>query len=240
MAAGSLQDLKGNLMINYYILDTETTGLSVDAHEINQVSVLRVIDKEQLSLQIKVKHPHVYSAQALEVQGITPADLRNGVPIEEAIEAIDMFLKEDGQTQAHRCIIAHNAPFDRKFIHRAWDRASKEFPADLWLCTQSFAKRHVAKHRNGEKIAQAQVDAGVEIKRDKYGALKPKFGLNNFMLGIGLTPKIGAHSAEVDVQNTIELYHWLMNSNTEHVSLIGRVPHKEVVDGDDSIDIDDI
>ena len=187
-----------------------------------------------------MKRPHIYSVQALEVQGITIDDLKKGIPIEQAIEAIETFMKEDGQTQAHRCVIAHNAPFDRKFIHRAWDKAGKEFPADLWLCTQSFAKRHVQKHRNGEKIAQAQVDAGVEIKRDKYGALKPKFGLNNFMLGVGLMPKVGAHSAEVDVQNTIELYSWLMNSNTEHVSLIGRVPHKEVIVGDDSLDIDDI
>lgn len=234
----SLQTLKGNLMIHYYILDTETTGLSVDAHEINQVSVMRVIDREQLSLQIKVKHPHVYSIQALEVQGITPDDLKKGVPVEEVVESVDMFLKEDGQTAAHRCIIAHNAPFDRKFIHRAWDRLGKEFPADLWLCTQSFAKRHVKKHNNGEKIAEAQVKCGVDIKRDKCGALKPKFGLNNFMVGVGLTPKIGAHSAEVDVQNTVELYQWLMNSNTEHVSLIGRVPQKDAPTQD--LDIDDM
>jgi hypothetical protein len=60
------------------------------------------------------------------------------------------------------------------------------------------------------------------------------------MVGVGLVPKLGAHSAEVDVQNTIELYNWLMNSHTEHVSLIGRVPHKEAVVGDDSPDIDDI
>jgi len=228
------------MSINYYIIDTETSGLSVDVHEINQISVLRVIDKEQLTLQVKVRHPHVYSPQALEVQGITPSDLKIGVPIEEAVESVDMFLKEDCKTQAHRCIIAHNAPFDRKFIHRAWDLCGKEFLADLWLCTQSFSKRHVAKHRNGEKIAQAQVQAGIDIKRDKYGALKPKFGLNNFMIGVGLTPKVGAHSAEVDVQNTIELYSWLMNSNTEHVSLISRDPHKEVVVGNDSLDIDDI
>lgn len=226
------------MSICYYIADTETTGLSVDAHEINQISVMRVIDREQLSLQIKVKHPHVYSIQALEVQGITPDDLKIGIPIEEAIEAVNMFLAEDGQTPAHRCIIAHNAPFDRKFIHRAWDRAGKELPADLWLCTQSFSKRHVAKHRNGEKIAEAQVKGGIDIKRDKYGSLKPKFGLNNFMIGVGLTPKIGAHSAEVDVQNTVELYNWLMNSNTEHVSLINRAPQKDAPAAD--LDIDDI
>jgi DNA polymerase III epsilon subunit-like protein len=225
--------------INYFILDTETTGLSSEINEINQISVMRVSDKTQITLQIKVKHPHVYSPQALEVQGITPDDLKKGITIEEAVELVEAFLKEDGQTQAHRCIIAHNAPFDRKFVHRAWDSVGKEFPADLWLCTQSFSKRHVQKHRNGEKIAKAQVDNGIDIKRDKYGALKPKFGLNNFMVGNGLVPKVGAHSAEVDVQNTYDLYHWLMSSNTEYVSLISRVPHKDAV-SQDNLDVDDI
>ena len=226
-------------MIHYYCLDTETTGLNCETNEINQISVMRVADKKQISLQIKVKKPHIYSPQALEVQGITPDDLKKGIKIEEAIDALGKFFDEDGQTQAHRCIVAHNAPFDRKFVHKAWDGCSKEFPADLWICTQSFAKRHVAKHRNGEKIAEAQVKFGVDIKRDKFGALKPKFGLNNFMVGVGLTPKIGAHSAEVDVQNTVSLYNWLMNSNTEHVSLIERRPHKDPPP-QDSLDIDDI
>lgn len=226
-------------MINYYIADTETTGLAVDIHEINQISVLRVSDKKQLSLQIKVKKPHIYNAQALEIQGITPADLKKGITLEDAVAQIDNFLLEDGQTAAHRCMIAHNAPFDRKFIHRAWDSIGKKLPADLWFCTQSFAKRHVQKHRNGAKIAEAQVKAGVDIKKDKSGSLKPKFGLNNFMMGVGLVPKIGAHSAEVDVQNTDVLYNWLINSNTEFVSLISRVPHQEVLAGAE-LDIDDV
>jgi DNA polymerase III epsilon subunit-like protein len=226
-------------MLNYYILDTETLGLNCDFHEINQISVMRVADKEQLTLQIKVKHPNSYNQQALDIQGITPADLLIGVPLEEAVESVDLFLGEDGKTKAHRCIVAHNAPFDRKFVYKAWDTVNKEFQADLWMCTQSFAKRYVQKHRTSEKIAKAQVNGGIDgIKNDKQGNIKPKFGLNNFMIGVGLKPKNGAHQAEVDVQNTLELYNWLMNSNTEHVSLISRVPHKEVIVGD--VDIDDI
>jgi len=225
-------------MILYYILDTEVTGLSVDAHEINQLSVMRVADQEQLSIQIKVKKPHVYNPQSLEIQGITPSDLREGVPVEEAVEMVEMFLAEDSKTKAHRCIVAHNAPFDRKFVHRAWDNLKREFPADLWMCTQSFARRYMKKHGTGEKIAKAQLSAGVDgMKKDKQGKLKAKYGLNNFMIGIGIAPKDGAHRAEVDVQNTLELYNWLMNSNTEHVSLIDRIPHKETQP--DDLDIND-
>lgn len=213
-------------MINYYILDVETVGLSVDVHEINQLSVRRVQDGEQLNLQIKVKKPHIYNAQSLEIQGITPADLRQGISIEEATETVDLFFKEDEKTKGHRCIVAHNAPFDRKFVHRAWDNINKEFLADLWMCTQSFGKRYVKKH-GGEKIAKAQLAAGIDMKKDKAGRLKPKFGLNNFMIGVGLSPKAGAHQASVDVENTQDLYDWLMRSNTEYVSLISRIPHKQ-------------
>jgi DNA polymerase III epsilon subunit-like protein len=225
-------------MILYYILDTEVTGLSVDVHEINQISVMRVQDQEQLSLQIKVKKPHVYNPGSLQIQGITYKDLKEGRPLEEAVDMIDCFLAEDGKTKAHRCIIAHNAPFDRKFVHRAWDSVNKEFPADLWMCTQSFGKRYVKKNANGEKIAKAQLAAGVEdMKKDKHGRLKAKFGLNNFMLGVGLDPRAGAHRAEIDVQNTLDLYNWLMKSGTEHVSLISRVPHKETPQHE--LDLDD-
>jgi|SRR5690606_10875173 len=214
-------------MIKFYILDVETVGLSVDVHEINQLSVRRVEDGEQINLQIKVKKPHIFNPQALEIQGITPADLRQGISIEEAVESVDIFLKEDGKTKGHRCIVAHNAPFDRKFVHRAWDNINKEFLADLWMCTQSFGKRYVKKH-GGEKIAKAQLAAGIDIKKDKSGKLKPKFGLNNLMIGVGLQPKLGAHQASVDVENTQYLYDWLMKSNTEHVSLIERIPHKQL------------
>ncbi len=223
--------------IVYYILDTETTGLAVDVHEINQISVMRVSDAEQVSLQIAVAHPNVYNSQALEIQGITPKDLREGVSIKEAVESINLFLEEDEKTKAHRCIVAHNAPFDRKFVHRAWERLDIEFPADLWMCTQSFGKRYVKKF-GSDKIAKAQADAGIDLKPDKSGKLKPKFGLNNFMVGVGLEPKIGAHSADVDVKNTLTLYNWLMNSRTEHISLIERVPHREPPKTQD-LDLDD-
>ena len=220
-----------------YLLDTETTGLAVDVHEINQISVMRVHDKAQVTFQVKVRRPNVYNIEALKVQGISPKDLLNGVRIEEATKNVDAFLAEDGKTKAHRCIIAHNAPFDRKFVHRAWESADREFPADLWICTESFSKRYVKKH-GGEKIAKAQLDGGVDIKTDKYGNLKPKFGLNNLLIGLGIQAKAGAHRAEIDVQNTLELYNWLMSSKTEHVSLIERIPHKDTPQ--QQIDMDDV
>jgi hypothetical protein len=84
----------------------------------------------------------------------------------------------------------------------------------LWICTKQLAQRYVKKY-GGEKIAQAQ------------SSPKPKFGLNNFLQGVGITPKLGAHRADTDTINTLELFNWLLNSQTEYVSLIERIPHKK-------------
>jgi DNA polymerase III epsilon subunit-like protein len=214
--------------LEYYIADTETTGLSVDKHEINQISILRVSDEKQVTYQIKVRNPSCYDFRALDIQGINPKELYNGILLEEATTLVDDFFKEDGKTKAHRCVICHNAPFDRKFLYRAWDNVDKEFLADIWLDTQALAKRYVAKSYNAVKIAEAQVKGGVDgIKTDKYGALKPKFGLGNLIIGFGIIPDKGAHQAEVDVKNLYKLYKWLSATNTEHLSLLERLPHKE-------------
>jgi DNA polymerase III epsilon subunit-like protein len=215
------------MALEFYILDVESTGLSVDIHEINQISIMRVADKEQKTFRVKVKRPGCYNQQALEIQGITPKDLRKGEPIEYVIKQIEDFMNVDGKTPAHRVIVAHNAVFDRKFVHRAWKNEGKEFPADLWICTIAFAKRYTKKHNALNKVGEVQKQNGIEVGKDKNGTLKPKYGLNNFLTGIGLEIKTGAHNAEVDVINTCELFNWLMKSNTEYVSLILRVPQVE-------------
>ena len=56
----------------------------------------------------------------------------------EVVQRCEKFFSEDGATPAHRCIVAHNAPFDRKFLHALWGQVGKEFPANLWLDTTSL------------------------------------------------------------------------------------------------------
>jgi DNA polymerase III epsilon subunit-like protein len=203
--------------IEYFILDTETLGLKVNFHSINQISVIHEGSGEQITINIKVKHPERASQEALAIQQITYADLRKGIPSEEAVKKVSEFISSWGATPNHRCTVCHNAPFDRKFCHQEWQDSSQVFPSNLWLCTKKFAQAYVKKHSTGEKIARAQKNAN---------PLKPKFGLNDFLNGIGITPKIGAHSAEVDTQNTLDLFHWLQKSNTEYISLIENKPHE--------------
>lgn len=199
------------------MLDTETSGLKCGYHEINQISVLRVSDKFQKTFNIAVENPGRASAQALQIQGITKADLRSGVPISEAVEEITKFIKEDGLNEASRCIVGHNVSFDRRFCHAAWEVQKTKFPADLWLCTKKFYKNYVKKVGQDKVMAlQAEVQPG---------ETKVKYGQDLCLAGAGLKPKVGAHSATVDTQNCMTLWDFLMNENLNHVRVIEPHPH---------------
>lgn len=207
-------------MINFYIVDTETLGLSCGYHEINQISIIRVSDGFQKSINIAVDYPERASQQALDIQKKTKWDLKIGIPKEEAVEEIDAFLEEDGLTPGHRCMVAHNSSFDRRFIHALWDSVAKAFKADLWMCTKQFTQKF-AKRVGPEKIMSLQKTASGQSFD------KPKFTLEMCMYAVGLNPKFGAHSAIIDTQNTLQLFKNLMDQKLEYVSLIKRQPHHE-------------
>jgi DNA polymerase III epsilon subunit-like protein len=202
------------MAISFYLLDTETTGLKTGFHEINQISLIRVADGMQRTVNVAVVYPDRATPEALRIQKKSKYDLKKGVTKEAAVSMVDRFLEEDKQTPAHRCIVAHNASFDRRFCHALWDSVMKPFTADLWLCTMAFSKRY-AKKVGFEKIAEAQ------------GLDKPKFGLAELMGGFGLPSKFGAHSAAIDTQNTLTLFNFLMEQKLDYVSLIKRHPHKK-------------
>lgn len=205
-------------MINYYILDTEETGLKAGWHEINQISVLRVSDNFQKTFYVKVKHPERASPEALAIQKISKSDLYKGEPIEDVINKVNEFFLEDGLGPESRCIVGHNVQFDRRFCHAEWAMAKSKFPADLWLCTKKFYKSYV------NKVGQELV-----IKRQSAaqpGEKKVKYGQDLCLVGAGLTPKLGAHSAAMDTQNCYTLWGFLMNENLNHVRVIESHPHK--------------
>ncbi len=205
-------------MLNYYVVDTETTGLSVSFHEINQISIIRVSDGFQKSWNIAVENPKNASAEALKIQGITRADLKNGIPVAEAITAVDAFIAEDGLNEASRCFIGHNVSFDRRFMQAAWAKEKKKLMTDLWLCTRKFMKAYT-KRFGEEKMLQEQAKEIPDI-------LKVKYTQDMCLTGVGLKPKFGAHSAAIDSQNCLTLYQFLMSQGLNYARVIENVPHE--------------
>lgn len=201
------------MTIHYYILDSETSGTKSGYHEIFQLSILRCSDEAQITHNICVENPDRATYESLKITNTKREDLSRGESLIDVVEKIHEFLDEDESTAAGRCIVAHNAAFDRRFCHADWERVKKRFPADLWMCTMAFTKKY-AKREGLEKIASIQ------------GLPKARFSLEMSLKALGITPEPGAHSANVDVVNTKKAWDKLMNEKLGHVPLIKNLPHK--------------
>ena len=132
--------------LQFYLIDTETSGLADKIHEVVQISIIRCSDRHQLSKYIKAEHPETASEEALRITGKTHADLLKGDSKESVVELCDNFFAQDGTTPEHRCIVGHNIQrFDCRFLQALWTKCNKEFPANLWLDTIPFTKAYAKK-----------------------------------------------------------------------------------------------
>lgn len=172
----------------FYIIDTETTGLKADFHEMTEIGIIRCTDRVQLWHQIRCEYPERANFDALAITKKTLADLEKGLDRDAVVERCEKFFSDDGATPAHRCIVAHNAPFDRKFLHALWGQVGKEFPANLWLDTMALTRDYAK----------------------KQGIVKPKVNLHAACDLVGIKKLSEAHNAKVDSRNTYLLHRSLV------------------------------
>lgn len=177
----------------FYIIDTETTGLKADFHECTEIGIIRVTDRMQLWKQIKCEWPERANFDALAITKKTLADLDKGDSRESVVEQCERFFNEDKATPAHRCIVAHNAPFDRKFLHALWGQVGKTFPAHLWLDTMSLTRQFLK-------------ESGIEADRKAKGLKKALVNLHAACDWAGIKKLSEAHNAKVDSRNTYLLH----------------------------------
>ena len=191
--------------IAYYVLDTETTGLKEKYQEIVELSIIRCSDRTQLSRVIRAQFPQNASFDALRITGKTMEDLAYGISQAELVHDINEFLSKDGLEPESRCIVCHNTPFDRKFVHAHWDGVRDSFPADLWLDTIPLSKRLF----------------------EMRGQDKPSMKLGNLVDRLGLKKYAAMHSAKIDTRATYNLWKYLMDERVPYVDLIKSHPHNK-------------
>lgn len=212
----------------YYIVDVETTGLDSNKHEVNEVSIIRCLDRVQLTQFIKCDYPERASYDALKITRKTLADLDKGVSKEDATSKIDKFLLEDGGTKAHRCFIGHNViAFDKKFMHTLYEKVNKELQVDLWLDTLQMIKFY-AKENNLKEDAKKQ-------------GKKLLFNLHAACDILGIKKLSEAHSSKVDTRNNYLLYRNLVeDKKIDYLPFIKSYPHilTSAVTDDDGLDPD--
>lgn len=193
------------MSIQYYILDTETTGTG-NQHEVVEISIIRCSDKVQMTRFIRAEFPERASLDALAVNNKSLEDLNNGISKEEAVKDIEGFFNLDGVGPESRCIVAHNAPFDQRFLHNLWTKCNKTFPADMFLDTMQLTR----------------------LAAKKNGIIKPKVNLAAAceMFQIKKTGQL--HNSKNDTRATYFLWKKLTEEmNIDYIPNIKIIPHKK-------------
>ncbi len=188
--------------IQFYVADTETNGLSLQMHEICQLSIIRGIDRMQFTRHIRIDKPENSSYDALRVIGKTMNDLRSGMEKADVIREVEFFLSEDNSLSTHRCLVGHNIAFDRKFLCALWEKFGKKFPFDLYLDTIHMFK----------------------ARCKKEGIIKPKANLTAACEQTGIRKLGDAHNARTDTRHTYLLWQELAKTEDfmDHVKCL---PH---------------
>ena len=182
------------MSLHYYVIDTETTGLKSDHHEMTEIGIIRCTDRVQLWRQIVCEYPERANFDALAITKKTLADLKQGVDKRLVVAECNKFFEEDGATPAHRCIIAHNASFDKRFLHALWEQCGLRFPADLWLDTIPLTKEFVKKAD----------PSTFTLVKTSTGRLSTQLHACCDMVGVKKISE--AHNAKVDSRNTYLLH----------------------------------
>ena len=176
------------MSLHYYVIDTETTGLKVDHHEMTEIGIIRCADRVQLWRQIKCEYPERANFDALAITKKTLADLEKGYDKRAVVAECNKFFAEDGAAPAGRVIVAHNASFDRRFLQALWAQCGEAFPANLWLDTMALTREYAK----------------------KQGIVKPKVNLHASCDLVGIKKISEAHNAKVDSRNTYLLHRSLV------------------------------
>lgn len=184
--------------LKFYVIDLETSGLNSLYHETNEVSIIRCDDRVQLTEFIRCEYPERASMDALRVTNKTLADLQKGNSKDIAVDRINKFLAEDNLTPAHRCFIAHNYNFDKKFMHALYASVKQQCPVDLWLCTMALSKQYA-----------------------KQSGINSKFNLQASCDLVGVKKIAQAHNSKVDSRNTFLLWKTLIEQkNMDYLPFI--------------------
>jgi DNA polymerase III epsilon subunit-like protein len=212
--------------IQYYIADTETTGLRAGYQEVTEIGVIRATDRVQLYRKIKCEYPERANLDALNITKKTMADLLQGYDKREVVAEVNGFFAKDGLTRAHRCLIGHNVQFDRKFLHAMWESVGEEFPVDMWLDTISLTQEFI-------KVSDPTT---LKITKTATGKISKK--LHHALDLVGIPKLADAHNAKVDSQNTYLLWRRL----TEEKGIDHLPHHKTLIHAlakDERLDVED-
>ena len=106
---------------SYYVLDTETTGLSITTAEVIQISAIRFMNFQPVEALTSYVHPkHGLNADAQKINQITEEDVKGAPEIDQILPAFDAYLAPGVP------IVGHNLGFDYNFLRANGSRVMRE------------------------------------------------------------------------------------------------------------------
>lgn len=169
-------------------LDTETTGLDPDVHEMINLAAVRVSPDfaREIKKVDRLIHPQMLERaemRALEVNRFDPLEWqRDGVHARVAlVEFADLMGTEEEVT-----VVGHNPHFDWDFIRAAYRRAGLAMPRAKYLIDTASIAWPLAMRRMIDKLSLETLCA--------------KYGVTN----------VGSHRAMADVRRTMSVYKRLL------------------------------
>lgn len=117
-----------NLFAKFVAFDLETTGLSVDQHEIIEIGAVKFTVEERSGVifprilstfQTFVRPTMLIPKEATNVNHITDAMVENAPLIAESLSNFTRFCGQD------TILVAHNADFDASFLRKAYAKSDQ-------------------------------------------------------------------------------------------------------------------
>jgi DNA polymerase-3 subunit epsilon len=141
----------------FLVVDTETNGLARDDCELTEVGTVLVGGGELHDRWVSLSRCHAPLRRGIQrFTGITQAMVDDAPPLEEIMPVLQSSLEG-------RVMVAHNAPFDRRVLRQAFERAGLEWPEPPVICTAALTRALLPLQR--ERRLTAVADAlGVEVE----------------------------------------------------------------------------
>jgi DNA polymerase-3 subunit epsilon len=143
------------------IVDLETTGLSADRHRILEIGLVvqktgRTLERFSTFVDTGGAIPPAITA----LTGIVETHLEGAPQEEAALGDLDRLLRGHGVT----ALVAHNAPFDRRFLERAWLDGPARPPLPPFLCSLRLSRRLVRAPSYGLGALARQLSIPVDVR----------------------------------------------------------------------------
>lgn len=178
---------------DFIVFDLETTGLNKEYHEIIEIGAIKFRNSKPVeTFHTFIKPKRKISEEATSINGITNEMVENSPSIDEVMPKFLDFIGDD-------VLVAHNAPFDMKFILAYLYKNNYKKIRNKVIDTLSISRQKV-------RVFDSKNRRNLKLENYKLETLKSKLGLK----------KLGSHNAIDDCKVCAFLYMRIVESKDDY------------------------